>query len=191
MTKLNLNDIKEFLKTKGIIWQGLIYDPFKDAKCLKKIDFFDNERIVRLYVNKEGNENEYIQRVIISSNKFLVENEKLNKLDNFVSYSEEWKKFRKLKYLSKNTKIKHMVKDIYTLEPNTNINFEQYFEKYMVNEQDKIDYFYTLMNKIKDFVSIKDNKYEEIGKPYNFTIVRNENRLSRQEKSNEQSELSN
>lgn len=191
MTKLNLNDIKEFLKTKGIIWHGLIYDPFKDAKCFKKIDFFDNERIVRLYVNKEGNENEYIQRVIISSKKFLVENEKLNKLDNFVSYSEEWKNFRKLKYLSKNTKIKHMVKDIYALEPNTNIDFEQYFEKYMVNEQDKIDYFYTLMNKIKDFVSIKDNKYEEIGKPYKFTIVRNENILSKQEKSNDQLELLN
>lgn len=172
MNNLELKDIRDFLLTKNIVWKGLIYDPWIDKVVKADIEFFDDERIVRLYAQKRNNSEKYIQRVIVSTKKFLIENENLNKLDNFENFSKEWHTFFRNKKLSPATKLKHMEKEIKNLPPNTSIDFNNMFFLFRIKEPDKLKYFNALKPRLDDYIKIKNTK-NKVEQPYNQLFVRN------------------
>lgn len=94
---LKIEEIKEFLKTKGLIWDGIIRDPWKMMFRPADRTDFDREKIVRLVVTKPNDEKKFIQRVIVSLVKFRIENLNLKKMDSFESFNEEWIEFLNLK----------------------------------------------------------------------------------------------
>jgi len=100
---ITLEYIQEFLLSKGFVWKQYIRD------CLKMIyrpatdEDFKGTKMVRLVVSKPNKDQQFIQRVIVSNCKFKIENLKLNKMDNFEDFSEEWINFFESKIKKVNT----------------------------------------------------------------------------------------
>ena len=91
--KLTIDDIKEFLKTKGFSWDGRIKDLWKMKTRQATIEDFEKDRMVRLIVTHRSHKEEFVQRIIVSPVKFRIEKPSLRKMDNFVTFNEEWIKF--------------------------------------------------------------------------------------------------
>ena len=90
LEKTKIEYIKEFLLTKGFVWQGKIRDPLKMIYRPADLEDFRNHKMVRLLVSVPNNNKQFVQRVIVSDGIFKIENLKLNKMDNFEKFNEEW-----------------------------------------------------------------------------------------------------
>ena len=90
LERTKIEYIKEFLLTKGFVWNGKIRDPFKMIYRQADLEDFRNHKMVRLLVSIPNNDKQFIQRVIVSDGMFKIENLNLNKMDNFENFKEEW-----------------------------------------------------------------------------------------------------
>ena len=91
--KVELEYIKEFLKRKGFSWDGNIKDYWKMAIREATLEDFEDKKMVRLIVTHKSHPKEFEQRIIVSPIVFRIEKPSLRKMDNFVSFNEEWIKF--------------------------------------------------------------------------------------------------
>ena len=95
--KLTIEDIKNFLQTKGFSWDGRIRDHWKMRYAPATIEEFKGNKMVSLVVTHKNHKDEFIQRIIVSPVKFRIEKPSLRKMDNFISFNEEWIQFLKQK----------------------------------------------------------------------------------------------
>ncbi len=75
-------------------------------------------------------------------------------------------------------KIEQISKEILELKPKSKIDFNKYFEKYGILEQNKFECFLKISKKVEGWISIK-KKFQRLveGLPYNFIYIKNKKRI--------------
>ena len=77
-----------------------------------------------------------------------------------------------------NEKVELISKEILELKPKSKIDFNEYFKKYEVAEQNKFEYYNEIMKNLRGWISV-EKKYENevVGLPFNISHVKNKNRI--------------
>lgn len=75
-------------------------------------------------------------------------------------------------------KIEQISKEIWELKPKSKINFNEYFKKYEIPEQNKFDCYDRVMKNLEGWISVAKKHRNLIeGLPFNIPHVRNKNRI--------------
>lgn len=75
-------------------------------------------------------------------------------------------------------KIEQISKEIWELKPKSKIDFNDYFKKYEVAEQNKFDCYNAIMNNLRGWISVeKKHKNAVVGLPFNIPHVKNKSRI--------------
>lgn len=75
-------------------------------------------------------------------------------------------------------KVEQISKEIWELKPKSKIDFNEYFKKYEVAEQNKFECYNAIMNNLRGWISVeKKYKNSVVGLPFNIPHVKNKNRI--------------
>lgn len=77
-----------------------------------------------------------------------------------------------------NEKVEQISKEIWELKPKSKIDFNEYFRKYEVPEQNKLECYNAIMNNLKGWISVeKKYKNAKVDLPFNLPHIRNKKRI--------------
>lgn len=76
-------------------------------------------------------------------------------------------------------KIEQISKEIWELKPKSKIDFNEYFKKYEISEQNKLECYNTIMNNLKGWINV-EKKYKNaiVGLPFNIPYIKNKRRIN-------------
>ena len=75
-------------------------------------------------------------------------------------------------------KIEKISKEIWELKPKSKIDFNEYFKKYEISEQNKLECYNAIMSNLKGWISV-EKKYKNaiVGLPFNIPHIKNKKRI--------------
>lgn len=75
-------------------------------------------------------------------------------------------------------KIEQISREIWKLKPKSKIDFNEYFKKYEISEQNKLECYNAIMGNLKGWISV-EKKYKNaiVGLPFNIPHIKNKKRI--------------